>query len=117
MVPPQLVESVPTCNLSRANESSRARMRATVRVLVTPAKKMRRSIKVQCPPTASTLPLKKFGTSARPGGSFPKQWMDYTPVLRASEETNQNRTRACRLTMSLPDGRTDMPVTLVEFRV
>ena len=29
MVPPQLVESVPTCNLSRANESSRARMRAS----------------------------------------------------------------------------------------
>jgi hypothetical protein len=34
---------------------------------------------------------KKFGTSARPGGSSPKQWMDYTPVVRASEETNQNK--------------------------
>jgi hypothetical protein len=34
---------------------------------------------------------KKFGTSARPGGSSPRQWMDYTPVVRASEETNQNK--------------------------
>jgi hypothetical protein len=34
---------------------------------------------------------KKFGTSARPGGSSPRQWMDNTPVVRASEETNQNK--------------------------
>jgi hypothetical protein len=34
---------------------------------------------------------KKFGTSARPGGSSPRRWMDYTPVVRASEETNQNK--------------------------
>jgi len=114
MVPPQLVESVRTCNLSRANESSRARMRASA------GNTGQKNAPVDLGPMPADgfdAAAKKFGTSARPGGSSPKQWMDYTPVVRASEETNQNRTRACRLTMSLPDGRTDMPVTLVEFRV
>jgi hypothetical protein len=43
------------------------------------------------PADGSDAAAKKFGTSARPGGSSPRQWMDYTPGVRASEETNQNK--------------------------
>jgi hypothetical protein len=43
------------------------------------------------PADGSDAAAKKFGTSARPGGSSPRQWMDYTPGVRASEETNLNK--------------------------
>src|SRR6266849_3716083 len=70
---------------------SRARMRATVRVLVTPAKKNASVDLGAMPADGFDAAAKKFGTSARPGGSSPRQWMDNIPVVRASEETNQNK--------------------------
>ena len=66
-------------------------MRATVRVLVTPAKKNASVDLGAMPADGFDAAAKKFGTSARPGGSSPRQWMDNTPVVRASEETNQNK--------------------------
>jgi len=66
-------------------------MRATVRVLVTPAKKNASVDLGAMPADGFDAAAKKFGTSARPGGSSQKQWMDYTPLVRASEETNQNK--------------------------
>ena len=66
-------------------------MRATARVLVTPAKKNAAVDLGAMPADGFDAAVKKFGTSARPGGSSPRQWMDYTPVVRASEETNQNK--------------------------
>jgi hypothetical protein len=71
---------------------------------------------------------KKFGTSARPGGSSPKQWMDYTPVVRASEETNQNKPGAvvsvvgtfrkwqAKPAMSAHRGRPDIDLDPAEVR-
>jgi hypothetical protein len=66
-------------------------MRATARVLVTPAKKNALVDLGAMPADGFDAVAKKFGTSARPGGSSQKQWMNYTPVVRASEETNQNK--------------------------
>jgi hypothetical protein len=66
-------------------------MRATVRVLVTPAKKNASVDLGAMPADGFDAAAKKFGTSARPGGSSPRQWMDNTPAVRASEETNQNK--------------------------
>jgi hypothetical protein len=67
------------------------RVRECARVLVTPAKKNAPVDLGPMPADGFDAAAKKFGTSARPGGSSPKQWMDYTPVVRASEETNQNK--------------------------
>lgn len=66
-------------------------MRATVRVLVTPGQKNASVDLGAMPADGSDAAAKKFGTSARPDGSSPRQWMDNTPVVRASEETNQNK--------------------------
>jgi hypothetical protein len=71
-------------------DSPRALAHTTMRVLVNRQKSTSVDLGAM-PADGFDAAAKKFGTSARPGGSSPKQWMDYTPVVRASEETNQNK--------------------------
>jgi hypothetical protein len=72
-------------------DSPRALAHTTMRVLVNPAKKVRRSNQVRCLPTASTLPLKTNRDLGTSRWQLPRQWLDNTPVVMTPEETNQNK--------------------------